>query len=131
MNTPKLRARSQRHARATKALAEMRAKREAAGLPPVTWREDPMMVIFFPFLIIGIAGGLAYVVATVLPAAASIGVGIAFIVIMGAAGLIMRGVGELRPSAEFKAIGYFLGAGAYVATAVIALMNGVRLFMGS
>lgn len=54
--------------------------------------------------------------------------GVVTIVALGAAGLILRGVGELRPppaNARWKAAGYFCGAAAYIATATVALLNGL------
>lgn len=53
--------------------------------------------------------------------------GVALIVLIGGAGLMLRGFGELRGSTTLKAWGYFLGALAYVVTAGVALLNGARL----
>lgn len=54
-------------------------------------------------------------------------VGIVVVVVLGSAGLVLRGLGEM-PFAKtsrfnFKAWGYFLGAMAYVVTASVALSN--------
>lgn len=53
--------------------------------------------------------------------------GVVVVVAFGAAGLCFRGVGELKANPNLKAIGYFLGAGAYVITATVALVNGFHL----
>lgn len=124
-------ARSRRHELAIKMLGEARESRKAAGLPDITWREDPMMVFFLPMAIFAIIGCVVLVFTTVLPLPVAIGIRIAVIVLIGAAGLVLRGLGELNTSPKQKAIGYFLGAAAYAATAVVALVNGVRIFIAS
>lgn len=57
----------------------------------------------------------------------AIKIGIGAVVTLGAAGLILRGVGETAWAKQirfnFKAWGYFLGAMAYVVTASVALSN--------
>jgi hypothetical protein len=58
-------------------------------------------------------------------------VGIVLVVLLGALGLVLRGLGELRQSPRLKAYGYFVGAVAYVATASVALSNGLPLLLQS
>lgn len=53
--------------------------------------------------------------------------GVVVIVLLGAAGLVLRGVGELRTSKVLKALGYFCGAVAYMVTAGVALLNAAQL----
>lgn len=53
--------------------------------------------------------------------------GVVVIVLLGAAGLVLRGLGELRTSKVLKALGYFCGAAAYMVTAGVALLNAARL----
>ncbi|HET9647579.1 MAG TPA: hypothetical protein VFP34_05030 [Microlunatus sp.] len=57
----------------------------------------------------------------------AISIGIVIVVFLGAGGLAARGVGELRDSVHWKAAGCFLCACAYLATASVALVNGVPL----
>jgi hypothetical protein len=55
--------------------------------------------------------------------------GVAVVVLIGGSGLILRGFGELRSSKVLKALGYFLGALAYLVVAGVALLNGTRLLL--
>lgn len=84
-------------------------------------------------LLIGLAGNVAVALTQVLPSKpeTSIALGIVFVVLLGAGGLAVRGVGELRDSPGWKASGCFLCAAAYVATATVALANGVPLIFHS
>ena len=106
---------------------ERRAReRVEAGLPEVPWYKDPpslMMLVLCPSLILV---SLLVQLAVKRPEVAIV-FGLVIVVILGSAGLILRGVGELKKSPELKAYGYFLGATAYVATASMALTNGLRL----
>lgn len=52
-------------------------------------------------------------------------IGVITVVLLGAAGLALRGLGELRGSPRLKAYGYFAGALAYIATASVALAQGL------
>jgi len=55
--------------------------------------------------------------------------GVIFVVVLGAGGLVCRGIGEHRTSSAWKATGYFLGAAAYGATATVALVNGLHTLL--
>jgi hypothetical protein len=63
----------------------------------------------------------------VLSPATAVSIGIVIVVFLGAGGLSARGVGELRNSVHWKAAGCFLCSAAYLATASVALVNGVPL----
>ena len=58
----------------------------------------------------------------------AVGLGIGVVVALGAAGQVLRGLGERASSSEkskkLKALGCHLGAAAYVATALVGLVNG-------
>ncbi|MCC2333557.1 hypothetical protein [Cellulomonas wangsupingiae] len=56
-------------------------------------------------------------------------VGVVFVVVLGAGGLVCRGVGEHRSSQVWKSTGYFLGAAAYGASATVALVNGLHTLL--
>ncbi|WP_127573651.1 hypothetical protein [Georgenia faecalis] len=63
---------------------------------------------------------------------AALALGVVFVVVLGAGGLVCRGVGEHKGSSVWKSSGYFFGAAAYGATATVSLINGVhRLLAGS
>ncbi len=58
-----------------------------------------------------------------------IAAGVVFVVLLGAGGLVCRGVGEHRSSSAWKSTGYFLGATAYGASATVALVNGLHTLL--
>lgn len=62
-----------------------------------------------------------------LPPVTAVALGIVVVVVLGAGGLMARGVGELRDSPHWKASGCFLCATAYLGTATVALVNGLPL----
>jgi hypothetical protein len=66
----------------------------------------------------------------VLAPATAVSIGIVLVVSLGAGGLAVRGVGELRGSPEWKSSGCFMCAVAYLGTATVALVNGVPLVFG-
>jgi hypothetical protein len=47
------------------------------------------------------------------------------VVFLGAVGLVLRGIGDELDSLRLRALGYYLGALAYAATASVALYNGL------
>ncbi len=53
----------------------------------------------------------------------AIGLGIDAVLLLGTAGLVLRGVGELRSSSRLKALGHFCGARAYLVTASTSLLS--------
>ncbi|MCC2320014.1 hypothetical protein [Cellulomonas xiejunii] len=55
--------------------------------------------------------------------------GVVFVVLLGAGGLVCRGVGEHRSSSVWKSTGYFLGSAAYGASATVALVNGLHTLL--
>ncbi|QCB95059.1 hypothetical protein [Cellulomonas shaoxiangyii] len=62
---------------------------------------------------------------------AALALGVVFVIVLGAGGLVCRGVGEHKQSSVWKSSGYFIGAAAYGATATVSLVNGVhRLLAG-
>jgi hypothetical protein len=117
--------RARRRARVDAAYEKMKRKRHEDGLPEPKWHENPLTLIMFTLMPIGIVGGVVQI--AIDNPAVSIIVGAVVVVVVGAAGLTCRGVGELKKSPELKAVGYFLGAGAYAVTAMVALINGLRL----
>jgi hypothetical protein len=54
-------------------------------------------------------------------------VAVVVVVTLGAGGLCLRGAGEIKDDSGLKANGYFLGAAAYIVTASVTLINGLRL----
>jgi hypothetical protein len=80
-------------------------------------------------LVIGIVGNVAVALTQVLPSDPKIAIilGIILVVLLGAGGLAVRGIGELQNSPGWKASGCFLCAAAYFGTATVALVNGVPL----
>lgn len=48
-------------------------------------------------------------------------IGVVSVVTLGALGLVLRAVGELKGSARWKAAGYLVGASAYIVTASVSL----------
>jgi hypothetical protein len=66
----------------------------------------------------------------VLAPASAVAIGIILVVGLGAGGLAVRGVGELRDSRQWKSAGCFMCATAYLGTATVALVNGVPLVFG-
>lgn len=80
-------------------------------------------------VLVSLAGNVAVVVAQVLASTPefAIAVGIIVVVLLGAGGLVSRGIGELRNSPGWKASGCFLCGAAYLGTASVALANGVPL----
>ncbi|MEV7874192.1 hypothetical protein [Microbacterium sp. NPDC089188] len=75
-----------------------------------------------------------YALAMSLPPGVSIAIGIGLVVAVGATGLILRGCGEVAKDADkgkrLKATGYFFGAAAYAAVAVVGLANGFAQLAG-
>ena len=59
--------------------------------------------------------------------ATAVALGILIVVLLGAGGLAVRGVGELWESPHWKSSGCFLCAAAYLGTATVALVNGAPL----
>lgn len=80
-------------------------------------------------LVIGVVGNVAVALTQVLPSnpKTAVMLGIVLVVLLGAGGLAVRGIGELRNSPGWKASGCFLCAAAYVGTATVAMVNGVPL----
>lgn len=65
-----------------------------------------------------------------LPTVSAVLVAVVVVVALGATGLILRGIGELKGSPKWKATGYFFGAAAYIATATAALANTLPHLLG-
>jgi len=81
---------------------------------------------FFAFpLIVSVAVGPA--VNAVSDLRVLIVVGVMIVVGLGALGLILRAIGELKGSARWKAAGYLVGALAYVVTASVSLTGAAHL----
>jgi len=93
----------------------------------VAWSRSPRTLVFagsiISVLLVVIVAFLQFVL---LPVTA-IAIGIGIVVTLGAGGLVVRGVGELRDSPHWKSSGCFLCAAAYLGTASVALVNGVPL----
>lgn len=100
--------------------------------PEPSWEVHlPALTILAALALIGIVIGASNLSSAV----GALSVGLGLIVFLGAAGLVLRGMGEQAREPirgkTVKAIGYYLGALAYVATASAALFNGVpRLLAG-
>lgn len=91
--------------------AQWRAERVAQGLPAhPPWHQDVFLLVLAGILasvaVTAIGIGIQWLVGQVV----GLYVGIAFVVILGASGLVLRGIGELKTSRRLKAGGYFLGA---------------------
>jgi drug/metabolite transporter (DMT)-like permease len=80
-------------------------------------------------VVLGLVGNVAVALTQVLPSSpkTAIMLGVVLVVLLGAGGLAIRGVGEMRNSPGWKASGCFLCAAAYLGTATVALVNGVPL----
>lgn len=108
------------------------------SLPPEIYRKGTMAV-FFGYLLwpLGIVAMIIVAIASIatgpvlsqlVPSPRQMVVtGIVVVVVLGASGLILRGLGELRSSTRWKAFGYFLGACAYLATASVSLSSATGL----
>lgn|GEM_PF-6545178 len=73
-----------------------------------------------------VAGGVAVLAQLLLERPEQrIYVGIVAIVLLGASGQVLRGIGEQMKSPTLKAVGYYCGALAYLVTASVALINGL------
>ena len=55
----------------------------------------------------------------------ALGIGVVLVVSLGAVGLVLRGIGDELDSMRLRALGYYVGALAYAATASVALYNGL------
>lgn len=99
-------------------------ERQARGLPGLPWYESAevrMILIVGSLFVIDVSTWLTQL----LHPANAIALGIAIVVALGAGGQVLRGIGEQRGSSSLKALGYYLGAAAYLATASAALVNGL------
>lgn len=56
---------------------------------------------------------------------AALTTGAVSVVALGGTGLLLRGLGERHSSSRLKEFGYYCGAAAYLATASVALANGL------
>ena len=63
--------------------------------------------------------------AQTLPPDLALGIGVVMVVSLGAVGLVLRGIGDELDSLRLRALGYYVGALAYAATASVALYNGL------
>jgi hypothetical protein len=68
---------------------------------------------------------VCWVLARTLSSELALGIGIVLVVFLGAVGLVLRGIGDELDSLRLRALGYYLGALAYAATASVALYNGL------
>ena len=111
---------------ANKIIKQAEADRIAAGHPEPEWHEIPFVVVMSA-LGISIIGAVALggILRLTLDTVGALTGGILVIVLLGAYGHVLRGIGEHRQSKDLKAWGYYLGATAYLATASVALFNGV------
>lgn len=66
-----------------------------------------------------------WVLAQTLPPDLALGIGVVMVVSLGAVGLVLRGIGDELDSLRLRALGYYVGALAYAATASVALYNGL------
>jgi hypothetical protein len=110
--------------------AQVEARR-AAGLPEPEWYEHPIVVIYGALLGAGLVVALVGIAAQVLTPTGALYFGIVIVVVLGAAGQFLRGLGERRTSPKLKEHGYYLGAIAYLATASVALFNGLPRLIAS
>jgi hypothetical protein len=103
------------------------AKKWVRGL---IWARSPNALVVAGVLISVILLAVIAFVQLVLAPATAVTIGIVLVVTLGAGGLAVRGVGELRDSRPWKSSGCFMCAGAYLGTATVALVNGVPLVFG-
>lgn len=104
------------------------AERRAAGIPDPKWYEEPFLAAVTSFAGVGL---VVWVAGLIFNAVGAVTFGIILVVLLGATGYMLRGVGEQRHNPRLKAWGYYIGAQAYMATASVALLNGVpRLLVG-
>jgi hypothetical protein len=68
---------------------------------------------------------VCWVLTRTLSSELALGIGIVLVVFLGAVGLVLRGIGDELDSLRLRALGYYLGALAYAATASVALYNGL------
>ena len=66
-----------------------------------------------------------WVLAQTLTPELALGIGLVLVVSLGAVGLVLRGLGDEFDSMRLRALGYYVGALAYAATASVALYNGL------
>ncbi len=66
-----------------------------------------------------------WVLAQTLSRDVALGIGVVLVVSLGAVGLVLRGIGDELDSMRLRALGYYVGALAYAATASVALYNGL------
>ncbi|WP_182113471.1 MULTISPECIES: hypothetical protein [unclassified Actinotalea] len=112
--------------------AEEAAARAAERVPTPAWLRfvERVMgrVVYFALVAAVLAVVIAGVQRLIADDRVRLVVGIAMVVLLGAGGMFLRGASELtRPplNEKIRAAGYFCGALAYVATATVALMNGL------
>lgn len=117
------------HARRSRKAREIRAELErdpqylTRGVSPEAFKyADAPKIVLLIGLVVLIA---VTVVSNALSVDRSIALGIVLVVLFGASGLVCRGVGEIQGSRYWKAVGYYMGALAYIATAFVALSNGL------
>jgi hypothetical protein len=91
------------------------------------WSRSPLLLAGAG-LVIGILANIVVVLVQLfVDPATAVALGIVIVVLLGAGGLAVRGVGELWESPHWKSSGCFLCAAAYLGTATVALVNGVPL----
>ena len=66
-----------------------------------------------------------WVLAQTLSPDVALGIGVVLVVSLGAVGLVLRGIGDELDSLRLRALGYYVCALAYAATASVALYNGL------
>lgn len=112
---------------AEEAEAPQRQRRDLPPVLPGLWAHAHH-ITFLGFLALV---AVVFVVSRVFELKTSLAIGITLVVLLGGAGLTFRGIGELKESKEWKALGYFMGALAYLATALVALVNGLAALLAS